>query len=55
MNCIDSPEIHQIFEILGQGIHSQVEIHIAGSVPTLIKGLTARPTADIDLVDRGPR
>ncbi len=54
MNCIDSPQIHQIFEILGRGIHSQVEIHIAGSIPTLIKGLTARPTADIDLVDEVP-
>ncbi len=54
VNRIDSPQIHQIFEILGREIRSPVEIHIAGSIPTLIKGLTARPTADIDLVNEVP-
>jgi hypothetical protein len=54
VDSIDSPQIRQIFEILGRGIHNPVEIHIAGSIPTLIKGLTARPTADIDLVDEVP-
>ena len=54
VNSIDSPQIRQIFEILGQGIHGPVEVHIAGSIPTLIKGPTARPTADIDFVDEVP-
>jgi len=54
VNSIDSPQIRQIFEILGRGIHCPVEVHIAGSIPTLIKGLTARPTADIDFVDEVP-
>jgi hypothetical protein len=51
---IDSPQIRQIFEMLGRGIHNSVEVHIAGSIPTLIKGLTARPTGDIDFVDEVP-
>jgi hypothetical protein len=51
---IDSTQLKQIFELLGRGIHGRVEIHIAGSIPTLIKGLTARPTDDIDLVDEIP-
>ena len=51
---IDSTQLGQIFELLGRGIHGRVEIHIAGSIPTLIKGLTARPTDDIDLVDEIP-
>jgi hypothetical protein len=54
VNSIDSPQIRQIFEILGRGIHGPLEVHIAGSIPTLIKGLTARPTADIDFVDEVP-
>ncbi len=44
---IDSAQLSQIFDLLGRGIHDRIEIHIAGSVPTLIKGLTARPTDDI--------
>ena len=51
---IDSTRLSQIFELLGRAIHERIEIHIAGSVPTLIKGLTARPTDDIDLVDEVP-
>jgi hypothetical protein len=31
-----------------------VEINIAGSIPTLITGLTARPTDDIDIVNEVP-
>jgi Nucleotidyltransferase of unknown function (DUF6036) len=54
VDSIDSTQLGQIFELLGRGIHGRVEIHIAGSVPTLIKGLTARPTDDIDLVDEVP-
>jgi hypothetical protein len=51
---IDSTQLGQAFGLLGRGIHDRVEIHIAGSIPTLIKGLTARPTDDIDLVDEVP-
>jgi hypothetical protein len=51
---IDSLQVRQIFEMLGRGIHGPVEVHIAGSIPTLIKGLTTRPTTDIDLVDEVP-
>jgi hypothetical protein len=54
VNRIDSTQIGQIFDRLGRRIHKRVEVHIAGSVPTLIKGLTARPTVDIDLVDEVP-
>ncbi len=52
---IDSTLLSQVFELLGRNIHGRVEIHIAGSVPTLIKGLTARPTDDINLVDEVPQ
>jgi hypothetical protein len=51
---IDSTQLNQIFDLLGRGIHGPVEVHIAGSIPTLIKGLTARPTIDIDFVDEVP-
>jgi Nucleotidyltransferase of unknown function (DUF6036) len=54
VDSIDSTQLSQIFELLGRSIHGRIEIHIAGSVPTLIKGLTARPTDDIDLVDEVP-
>jgi len=51
---IGPAEIKQIFDLLGRNIHGRVEVNIAGSIPTLIKGLTARPTADIDFVDEVP-
>jgi hypothetical protein len=54
VDSIDSTQLSQIFELLGRGIHDRVEIHIAGSIPTLIKGLTARPTIDIDFVGEVP-
>lgn len=54
VDSIDATRIRRIFDLLGRGIHGRVEIHIAGSIPTLIKGLTARPTGDIDLVDEVP-
>jgi hypothetical protein len=54
VDSIDSPQVRQIFELLGRGIHKAVEIHIAGSIPTLIKGLTHRPTSGIDFVDEVP-
>jgi hypothetical protein len=54
VDSIDSTRIRRIFDLLGRGIHERIEIHVAGSIPTLIKGLTARPTGDIDLVDEVP-
>src|SRR5262249_37563821 len=40
--------------LLGRGIPERVEVDIAGSIPTLIKGLTFRPTQDIDFVNEVP-
>jgi hypothetical protein len=54
VDTIDSPQVRQIFDLLGREIHSTVEVYIAGSIPTLIKGLTARPTSDIDFVNAVP-
>jgi hypothetical protein len=54
VDSIDATRIRRIFDLLGRGIHHPVEVHIAGSIPTLIKGLTARPTGDIDFVDEVP-
>lgn len=47
-------QLAQLFELIGRKIHSKTEICIAGSIPTLIEGLTARPTDDIDIVDEIP-
>jgi hypothetical protein len=47
-------QVEQVFELLGRNVHDRVEIYIAGSIPTLIAGLTQRPTDDIDLVDEVP-
>jgi hypothetical protein len=46
--------IQQVFRMLGHGVHDRIEVNIAGSIPTLIGGLTARPTDDIDFVDEVP-
>ena len=54
MASIDGSEIRQIFDLLGRRIQGPIEVYIAGSIPTLIKGLTARPTIDIDFVDEVP-
>lgn len=54
VDTIDDSQLRQIFEMLGRNIHGQVEIHVAGSIPTLIKGLTARPTININIVDEVP-
>jgi hypothetical protein len=48
-------DIKQVLQLLGERIHERVELNIAGSVPTLVHGLTARPTDDIDIVDEVPR
>ncbi len=54
VDSIGSAQIRQIFDMLGRRIHEPLEVHIAGSIPTLIKGLTSRPTAAIDFVDEVP-
>ena len=51
---IGSTEVKQIFDLLGRGVHERIEVNIAGSIPTLIQGMTARPTADIDFVNEVP-
>jgi hypothetical protein len=47
-------DLKQVLQLLGAAIHGRVEIDIAGSVSTLVLGLTARPTDDIDLVNEVP-
>lgn len=54
VDSIGATQVKQIFSLLGQNISPRIEVHVAGSIPTLIQGLTARPTADIDLVDEVP-
>jgi hypothetical protein len=54
VDSIGSTQIKQIFTLLGQNIHQRLEVYVAGSIPTLIAGLTARPTEDIDIVDEVP-
>jgi hypothetical protein len=51
---VSRADIEQALEILGRQIHERVEVNIARSVPTLIAGLTARPTDDIDVVNEVP-
>jgi hypothetical protein len=51
---IRAAQVKQIFALLGQNVHDRVDVYVAGSIPTLIEGLTARPTEDIDLVDEVP-
>jgi hypothetical protein len=47
-------QLGQILELLGRNVHERLEVNIAGSIPTLVKGLTARPTTDIDFVNEVP-
>jgi Nucleotidyltransferase of unknown function (DUF6036) len=54
VNTVDSRQLRQILHLLGQSVHDPIDVTIAGSIPTLIKGLTARPTSDIDFVDEVP-
>jgi hypothetical protein len=51
---VGSTEIHQIFSLLGDRVQDSIDVYIAGSIPTLIQGLTARPTDDIDIVNEVP-
>jgi hypothetical protein len=54
VDSVDSTQLRQILGLLGRGIPGRIEIHIAGSIPTLILGLTVRPTDDINLVEEVP-
>jgi hypothetical protein len=54
VDSLGSTQIKQIFTLLGQNIHQRLEVYVAGSIPTLLEGLTARPTEDIDIVDEVP-
>jgi hypothetical protein len=54
VSSISLTDIKQVLQLLGEHLHGHVEINIAGSVPTLIHGLTARPTDDIDIVNEVP-
>jgi hypothetical protein len=47
-------QLEQVFEALGTMIRLPIDVYIAGSIPTLLKGLTVRPTDDIDFVDEVP-
>ncbi len=51
---ITKDQLEQVFELLGEGIYPRVEVYVAGSIPTLVKGLTYRPTDDIDFVNEVP-
>lgn len=51
---IERSQLAQLFELLSKRVKTKTEICIAGSVPTLIDGLTVRPTDDIDIVDEVP-
>lgn len=51
---IQKDDVERVFELLGQGVHERVEVYIAGSIPTLLEGLTYRPTDDIDFVNEVP-
>jgi hypothetical protein len=50
----DQTQVEQIFDLLGRNIPNRVEVYVAGSIPTLIQGLTARPTADIIILNEVP-
>lgn len=51
---IGEKQVKQIFSLLGQNVHERIEVYLAGSVPTLMEGFTARPTEGIDIVDEVP-
>ncbi|HEY9868409.1 MAG TPA: DUF6036 family nucleotidyltransferase, partial [Candidatus Obscuribacterales bacterium] len=54
VTSIKKTELEQVLELLGRNIQHPVEAYIAGSVPTLVAGLTFRPTDGIDFVDEVP-
>lgn len=54
VTSVSQDQLEQVFELLGRRIHDRVDVDIAGSIPTLIQGLTNRPTEDIDFVNEVP-
>jgi hypothetical protein len=46
--------IEQVFDLLGRSVPERIEVYIAGSIPTLLRGLTYRPTDDVDFVNEIP-
>lgn len=52
--ALGKEQVEQVLDLLGQRIYDRVEVYIAGSVPTLLQGLTYRPTDDIDFVNEVP-
>lgn len=54
VSAVRRAELLQILEMIGKAVRGHVELNIAGSIPTLIEGLTARPTDHIDIVDEVP-
>lgn len=54
VTSLKKDQLEQVFEILSEKIQHPLEVYIAGSIPTLMEGLTVRPTDDIDFVDEVP-
>jgi hypothetical protein len=54
VTATEEAPVRQIFSLLGKDVAERVEVNVAGSIPTLLGGFTARPTEDIDLVDEVP-
>jgi len=54
VTSINQAQLEQIFDLLSKKVRKNVEVNLAGSVATLTKDLTARPTDDIDFVDEVP-
>jgi hypothetical protein len=54
VTTISKDQLEQVFDLLGQRVPPRVEACIAGSIPSLIQGLTVRPSDDIDFVNEVP-
>ena len=54
MDSVGLTRLRRILDLPGRGAHSPVDVRLAGSLPALIRGLTVRPTGDIDFVDEVP-
>jgi hypothetical protein len=54
VDVIEETQVRQIFELLGRNVRDRTEVYVAGSIPTLLGGLTVRPTDDIDIVNEVP-
>ena len=51
---VNQTELQQVLDLLGRAVKNDVVVDIAGSIPTLLANLTARPTDDIDIVNEIP-